>query len=132
MMLLETQELRSSNGSKMFLARLAILTILLASIANAQENRSSPSWDVYPVHRALPFGGFSLPAEVPTLLVWTRVGPHGGATFAIRKALDNAKSSVLVQAYSFTSAPIAEALVKAHRRGVDKSTSSRSQSSDTS
>jgi len=29
-----------------------------------------------------------------------------------------AKESVLVQAYSFTSAPIAKALVEAHRRGV--------------
>jgi len=44
--------------------------------------------------------------------------PGGEATFAIRQALDNAKSTVLVQAYSFTSAPIAEALVKAHKRGV--------------
>ncbi len=83
--------------------------------ANAQGTReSSPIWDVY----------FS---------------PRGGATFAIRQALDNARlrpadsggqaksflraeaiaqAGVLVQAYSFTSAPIAEALVKAHRRGV--------------
>lgn len=48
----------------------------------------------------------------------TQAGPRGGATFAIRQALDNAKSEVLVQAYSFTSAPIAEALVRAHKRGV--------------
>jgi phosphatidylserine/phosphatidylglycerophosphate/cardiolipin synthase-like enzyme len=34
-------------------------------------------------------------------------------------ALSGAKNSVLVQAYSFTSAPIAKALVDAHRRGVD-------------
>ena len=33
-------------------------------------------------------------------------------------ALNQATNSVLVQAYSFTSAPIAEALVDAHRRGV--------------
>jgi phosphatidylserine/phosphatidylglycerophosphate/cardiolipin synthase-like enzyme len=33
-------------------------------------------------------------------------------------ALTGAKKSVLVQAYSFTSAPIAKALVDAHRRGV--------------
>jgi phosphatidylserine/phosphatidylglycerophosphate/cardiolipin synthase-like enzyme len=32
--------------------------------------------------------------------------------------LNQAKSNVLVQAYSFTSAPIAKALVVAHRRGV--------------
>jgi phosphatidylserine/phosphatidylglycerophosphate/cardiolipin synthase-like enzyme len=35
------------------------------------------------------------------------------------QALDNAKSTVYVQAYSFTSEPIAEALVRAHGRGVE-------------
>jgi phosphatidylserine/phosphatidylglycerophosphate/cardiolipin synthase-like enzyme len=44
--------------------------------------------------------------------------PHGGATEAVVNALDQATNSVLVQAYSFTSAPIAKALVDAHRRGV--------------
>lgn len=34
------------------------------------------------------------------------------------EAIGNAKVSVYVQAYSFTSAPIAEALVSAQRRGV--------------
>lgn len=45
--------------------------------------------------------------------------PRGGCTEAVVEALGKAKSSVLVQAYSFTSAPIAEALVAAHRRGVN-------------
>ena len=44
--------------------------------------------------------------------------PNGGCTDAIVKALDDAKSTVLVQAYSFTSAPIAKAIVDAHKRGV--------------
>ncbi len=44
--------------------------------------------------------------------------PSGGCTDAIVKALDGAKSTVLVQAYSFTSAPIAKAIVEAHKRGV--------------
>lgn len=44
--------------------------------------------------------------------------PHGGCTEAVVDALSKAKSTVLVQAYSFTSAPIAKALVEAHRRGV--------------
>ena len=44
--------------------------------------------------------------------------PNGGATEAVVNALAQATNSVLVQAYSFTSAPIAEALVAAHRRGV--------------
>jgi phosphatidylserine/phosphatidylglycerophosphate/cardiolipin synthase-like enzyme len=34
------------------------------------------------------------------------------------QALGNAKRTVLAQAYSFTSAPIAKALLNAHKRGV--------------
>jgi phosphatidylserine/phosphatidylglycerophosphate/cardiolipin synthase-like enzyme len=44
--------------------------------------------------------------------------PHGGATEAVVSALEHATNTVLVQAYSFTSAPIARALVDAGRRSV--------------
>jgi len=44
--------------------------------------------------------------------------PQGGCTEAVIRALDEAKASVLIQAYSFTSAPIAQAVVNAHKRGV--------------
>jgi phosphatidylserine/phosphatidylglycerophosphate/cardiolipin synthase-like enzyme len=44
--------------------------------------------------------------------------PNNGATDAIVREIDRARSEILVQAYSFTSAPIAKALLKAHRRGV--------------
>ena len=44
--------------------------------------------------------------------------PRGGATSAIVETIDNAKSNVLVQAYSFTSEPIAETLVRAFERGI--------------
>lgn len=47
-----------------------------------------------------------------------RFSPKGGCTEAVVEALGRARTSVLVQAYSFTSAPIAKALVEAHRRGV--------------
>lgn len=48
--------------------------------------------------------------------------PKGGCTDAIVKTLNEAKKTVLVQAYSFTSAPIAAALRDAHRRGVKVTT----------
>jgi len=44
--------------------------------------------------------------------------PKGGCTQAIVDALGQAKSSILVQAYTFTSYPIAEALIAAEKRGV--------------
>ena len=44
--------------------------------------------------------------------------PKGGCTEAIVSAINQAGTEILVQAYSFTSAPIAKALVDAHKRGV--------------
>jgi phosphatidylserine/phosphatidylglycerophosphate/cardiolipin synthase-like enzyme len=55
--------------------------------------------------------GTSLPIEV-------YFSPQGGCTQAVVHELEAARESVRVQAYSFTSAPIAKALVDANRRGV--------------
>ena len=44
--------------------------------------------------------------------------PGGNCTEQIVKALGEAKGSILVQAYSFTSAPIVKALLDAHKRGL--------------
>jgi phosphatidylserine/phosphatidylglycerophosphate/cardiolipin synthase-like enzyme len=44
--------------------------------------------------------------------------PNGRCTESIVKEINAAKTEILVQAYSFTSAPIAKALVDAHKRGV--------------
>ena len=55
--------------------------------------------------------GQSLPIEV-------YYSPKGGCTEACVRELNSARSSVLVQAYSFTSAPIAKALIDAAKRGV--------------
>jgi phosphatidylserine/phosphatidylglycerophosphate/cardiolipin synthase-like enzyme len=44
--------------------------------------------------------------------------PRGHCTDAIVRELVDAKATVLVQAYSFTSAAIAKAIVDAHKRGV--------------
>jgi phosphatidylserine/phosphatidylglycerophosphate/cardiolipin synthase-like enzyme len=45
--------------------------------------------------------------------------PNGGCTQAIVEEVGKAKKTVLVQAYSFTSDTIAQALVAAKKRGVD-------------
>lgn len=44
--------------------------------------------------------------------------PSGGATAAIIQAIEHETQQIHVAAYSFTSAPIAQALIAAHRRGV--------------
>jgi phosphatidylserine/phosphatidylglycerophosphate/cardiolipin synthase-like enzyme len=53
--------------------------------------------------------------DVPTQVYFS---PNGGATQAIINEISNAKTEILVQAYSFTSTPIAKALIEAHKRGV--------------
>lgn len=75
------------------LAVAAVAGVLLLAAGSAAEP-DPPAWRVY----------FS---------------PNRGATTAVVDVLDSARSTVLVQAYSFTSAPIAKALVDAHARGVD-------------
>ncbi len=65
----------------------------------------------------------------------TYFSPQGGCTEATVKELSYAKSEILVQAYSFTSSPIAKALVDAKKRGIkievvlDKSQKSQKYSS---
>jgi hypothetical protein len=67
-----------------------ILAVLLVALCSptawgAEDNARRANWEVY----------FS---------------PHGGCTEAVVDALGKAKSTVLVEAYSFTSAPIGKAL----------------------
>lgn len=63
------------------------------------------------------FPSVTLPQEKPCN--WeVYFSPHGGCTEAIIRELNKTKSAVLVQAYSFTSAPIAKAMLNAHKRKV--------------
>jgi phosphatidylserine/phosphatidylglycerophosphate/cardiolipin synthase-like enzyme len=56
---------------------------------------------------------------MPTNVQWdVHFSPNGGATETLVRFIDGASKSIYVQAYSFTSAPIAVALVNAHKRGV--------------
>jgi phosphatidylserine/phosphatidylglycerophosphate/cardiolipin synthase-like enzyme len=58
-------------------------------------------------------------ADEITVCFTPEYGRTPSCTQEVVDALTSAKQSILVQAYSFTSAPIAKALVDAHRRGVD-------------
>jgi phosphatidylserine/phosphatidylglycerophosphate/cardiolipin synthase-like enzyme len=55
-------------------------------------------------------------ATLPAIEVY--FSPHGGCTDAVVREIESARSTILVQAYSFTSSPIAKALVDARKRGV--------------
>jgi len=58
-------------------------------------------------------------AEMKVFFAPPLQGQEMRATDVIVKEIDNAKSQILVQVYSFTSKPIADALVRAKNRGID-------------
>lgn len=78
---------------KPIISILTIFILLIPAIGTAEHFQSTGTIDVY----------FS---------------PRGGATEAIVKEINAAKSEILVQAYSFTSKPIAKALLDARKRGI--------------
>lgn len=61
---------------------------------------------------------FLLAVSIRAAEIQVFFSPKGGCTEAVVNNLERATNSVLVQAYSFTSAPIAKALVNAEKRGV--------------
>lgn len=60
-------------------------------------------------------------SATPLLSTWTVevfFSPKGGVTEAVVQEIRSARQEILVQAYSFTSKPIAKALIDARKRGV--------------
>jgi phosphatidylserine/phosphatidylglycerophosphate/cardiolipin synthase-like enzyme len=55
----------------------------------------------------------------PAASIEVAFSPHRGATAAVVKLIGEAKQSIRVAAYTFTSKDIAKALMDAHKRGVD-------------
>jgi len=81
------------NSKRYVIAALFLLWLTLPICALAEQFKSTGTIEIY----------FS---------------PRGGGTEAIVKEINSAKSEILVQAYSFTSKPIAKALVDARKRGI--------------
>ncbi|MBF0458278.1 MAG: phospholipase D family protein [Nitrospirae bacterium] len=65
---------------------------------------------------ALPVNALDVPLNTTAHVYFS---PVGGATGAIVAEIGRARSEILVQAYSFTSKQIADALVKARKAGVN-------------
>ena len=84
------------NNGTLCMKRLTLLLILLGLAPGCFEPRR--------------------PETLPPIEVY--FSPHGGCTDAVVGEIEAAKAGILVQAYSFTSAPIAKALVDAHKRRV--------------
>lgn len=60
----------------------------------------------------------SYAADLPKPSYEVAFSPKQGATALVTKAVGEAKHSIKLAAYSFTSKPIAEALIAAHKRGI--------------
>src|ERR1019366_2817138 len=94
---------------------LASLTLIAPSQAQAKKGS---------VERLVESGYASLNSEKPVTVqsageLEVAFSPGGGCTDLVIKVIHSGKTSIRVLAYSFTSAPIAKALVDAHNRGVD-------------
>lgn len=70
--------------------------------------------------QAMPFGNIAKGEVIKVGGIEAEVyfSPHGGAEDAIVREIGRAKNGIMVQAFSFTSAPIGKALVEAQKRGV--------------
>ena len=66
-------------------------------------------------HQAAPAALLSTPEAT----IQVRFSPGGRCTQLVNETIAQAQKRVLVQAYGFTSPPIAEALIAAHQRGVN-------------
>ena len=66
----------------------------------------------------LPIQGYTYDLNLNNVNTQIYFSPNGGCQQAIVKEISNAKKSVYVLAYSYTSVPIARALLAAHNRGV--------------
>ena len=65
------------------------------------------------------FFNFKTALALPVDVTGLCFSPNGGCTRLVVNRIDQASGSVWVMSYSFTSAPIAKALLRARGRGVD-------------
>lgn len=110
------------------LALLLSLLLTLWGCGNAPATTTSKQEKVAPTVSLTPAAAAKIPMpesiRQPNMLkasgtVEVAFSPNGGGAGIIIKAIGQAKKSVKVQAYSFTNADIAQALLQASKRGVE-------------
>lgn len=57
-------------------------------------------------------------SDPPSPKIEVAFSPHGGCTERVVKLLNRAERTIHIQAYSFTSRPIGDAILRAHNRNV--------------
>jgi phosphatidylserine/phosphatidylglycerophosphate/cardiolipin synthase-like enzyme len=102
--------------NKLHLSILAVALTALTAATPAEAKKKSESLvdavvDAYEVHHS-----FTMPAAGTVEVAFS---PNEGSEALVVKVIDSAKSELRVLSYSFTSAPVTSALLRAKKRGVD-------------
>jgi phosphatidylserine/phosphatidylglycerophosphate/cardiolipin synthase-like enzyme len=92
-------------GYNLTITRLALAAFLVAWLLNAAPGQAAI------FHKDT--------ADVGAATIEVAFSPDMGATDLVVKAIGEARKTIRVAAYSFTSKPIAQALLDAHKRGID-------------
>ncbi len=98
-----------------FFARFTIALLLAVVCSATTALAKSPR--IQRAAQALQGGGAETAASPQSVEV--AFSPGGGATALVIKAIASAQKTICAAAYSFTSRPIAKALIEAHNAGVD-------------
>jgi len=89
-----------------------ILTLLFPTVEKYPQNKSL----IVPVKNLTPITALPI-SDNPTLSIL--FSPNGGCQSVWVATLDGAKKVVRIQIYSFTAQPIADAIIRAKKRGVN-------------
>jgi phosphatidylserine/phosphatidylglycerophosphate/cardiolipin synthase-like enzyme len=98
-----------------FPSRLLLATALAAAALPADASRRKPSLIEQAVTAYQDSHSYSIPAAGTIEVAFS---PNEGSEHLVVKVIDSAQRELRVLAYSFTSVPVTEALVRARHRGV--------------
>lgn len=108
------------------IAGLLVVGLLLLNLWGCSGSGAEKSSDSRPVASQVKAAKLPMPSSIKQPHMVKAAGtieiafsPNGGGAGIIAKAIGEAKKTIKVQAYSFTNADIAKALVEAKKRGVE-------------
>ena len=99
---------------RLTLASLVLLALVFTTVTDAKKKSESLVDAVVDVYEAN--HSFTVPAAGTIEVAFS---PNEGSEALVVKVIDSAKSELRVLSYSFTSAPVTSALLRAKKRGVD-------------
>ncbi len=126
----ELYPLESIHASVIAFALIFLLLSSWALVGYLRNRKYSPLFVTALITSSFSFAGLTVysshnitehlaPANTEQHATHVTFSPKNGTTSNIVKLINNAKKSIKVAAYSFSSKAIKEALIKAHNRGVE-------------